>query len=279
MPKKDHSLSQLYDHLSRFTIWIKRFSAFGKLTLTMHKRLQIPPELTDGYRGREASEFINDLTLKKAGLQENQRILDAGCGFGGTIFRWLESQKGYYTGYTLSPYQHKIASREARRRQLTDYCRFQVRNFEEPLKEKFDVIVAIESLLHANELKLTMNNFREGLVPGGKIIIVDDVYHQGNPRADIDVRKLMKNWFLPGLWTRKDYMNGFRESGLRIVEETDLTGLVPVWSRNRLKVYIHFLEWISRIMPRGSLKLLMEAHLGGFRLQRLYSHKKMKYLL
>ena len=106
----ENRLSELYDNLSRYSYLLNRLK--GRNPSTMHKSLRIPEEFQYLYPGKDKSYYLDDLVLKEADLPENPRILDAGCGFGGTIFRWYQQNPGTYHGFTLSKYQQKIANRK-----------------------------------------------------------------------------------------------------------------------------------------------------------------------
>src|SRR5439155_1164148 len=82
-----------------------------------------------------------------AGPTEGAHVLDAGCGFGGTVFHWRARVGGRYEGLTLSRVQLDVARREARRRGVDDVCSFHLRSYDEHLAPEFDVVVAIESLI------------------------------------------------------------------------------------------------------------------------------------
>ncbi len=279
MSEDYQDLIRLYDRLSRITMWIKRLSGPGEISYTMHKVLKIPPESTGRYPGNEKPEFINDLVMEKSGFRENLHVLDAGCGFGGTIFRWLQYHRGHFDGYTLSGYQKKIAEKEARRRKVENYCWFFERSIEDRPEGNYDIILAIESLVHVQNLSETLSNFAVSLLPGGRILIVDDVAVSGDSLTNKYAGMLMENWFLTRIWTRDDYLAGFKKAELKIREETDLTGLVNLLSAHRLQRKIRNLELLIRFIPESMLRGFLMAHLGGYALQQLYHDRRMKYIM
>lgn len=145
-------IPDFYDWLSRYvqlSNWLSyrdRFAAF-----TMHKRLCVPTQ-AGGAGGRTAGlEYVNDRLLEVAdvaGLPPEPRVLDAGCGFGGTVFHWQRRIGGRYDGLTLSRVQLGVARREARRRGIEASCRFHLQSYDAALERDFDAVVAIESLIH-----------------------------------------------------------------------------------------------------------------------------------
>src|SRR5918995_5146884 len=92
-------VGELYDWLSRYT----RLRNALRLrerdgSLTMHKALRLPADESRAYPARFAALYIDDAALAAAALPPHPRVLDAGCGFGGTIFRWHQRVGGQYDG-------------------------------------------------------------------------------------------------------------------------------------------------------------------------------------
>src|SRR5258708_10839256 len=150
---------------------------FGRMgaDLTMHKALEVPPELAGQYAGPDRRLYINDRALEAASLPPEPRVLDAGCGFGGTVFRWHLQTGGTFDGLTLSRVQWKLACREARRRGLESNCRFHLRRYYDPIAECYEAVVSIESLIHSQSFPDTLRNLAQALKPQGKLVLVEDI--------------------------------------------------------------------------------------------------------
>ena len=84
----------------------------------MHKTLAAP----DDDSKAAGLSYVNERLLHLVAPRADDRILDAGCGFGGTIFHWQARAGGTYDGLTLSRVQLDAARREAQRRALGDVC-------------------------------------------------------------------------------------------------------------------------------------------------------------
>ncbi|MGH8471556.1 MAG: SAM-dependent methyltransferase, partial [Gammaproteobacteria bacterium] len=103
-------IPDFYDWLSRYvqlSNWLSyrdRFAAF-----TMHKRLCIPTQAGLALGRTAGLEYVNDRLLEVAGLPPEPRVLDAGCGFGGTVFHWQRRIGGRNDGLTLSRVQLGVA--------------------------------------------------------------------------------------------------------------------------------------------------------------------------
>lgn len=274
------SLSKLYNQLSRFMVWKNFFTRGTRFaSLTMHKTLQIPPEKQSLYNQKNQSEYINDLAFESVLLAENFVVLDAGCGFGGTIFRWYSRRPGHYVGFSLSPYQIRIARNQAVKRGISSYCHFFVKNYEDPLTENYHVILSIESLIHASDLCRAMENLTAALVPGGQMIIIEDMAADDLQSDDSDLLLLKKAWRLNQFPRRSDYLALFQKNGLQVVKESDLTEWVKIGQEQGLKSRKRKLQLLQRILPFQNVSLLVNAFMGGLALEELYRRHHARYIL
>lgn len=271
---------RLYESLSRMEYLLARLRTGRRPEgIPLHKTLRIPPEDAGRYGESESKHYINDLILRTAGLPPEPAVLDAGCGFGATVFHWQERIGGRYTGLSTSRFQVRMARRIARHRGLSDRCRFLFRGFDRPLSEKFDVIIAIESLVHSADLTRTVRNLAGMLAPHGRLILVEDVASERSSDSGGWARAaLQKMWRLWRVPTEADYREAFAAARLRLIRETDLTPRVVLMDENRSGRLEKYLRVALGVSPVPALNDYLRAHLGGLALQRLYRMGEMRYL-
>jgi SAM-dependent methyltransferase len=263
-------VAALYDWLSRW-VQLANWRAYGDryARLTMHKPLAVG----DG----DPMHAVNDRLLAAARLPRQPRVLDAGCGFGGTILRWAAQIGGTYDGLTLSRVQLRVARREARRRGLAERCRFHLRSFDAPIDGTYDAIVAIETLVHAPDFARAVANLAGALAPGGALLIVEDI--PSGEVAPHDAELLARHWSCPRLPSEADYVAAFAHAGLTIEHEDDLTQYV----RARDLATIDRLEQRDarrlRLLPIAPARAILGAYLGGYAIERLYAMGRMRYRL
>ena len=268
-----------YDWLSRYVQlanWLAyrdRFASF-----TMHKQLAVP-QSSDGARRRTAGlEHVNSRLLEAAGLAANPRVLDAGCGFGGTIFHWHSRLGGSYDGLTLSRVQQRVARREARRRGIADNCRFHLQSYDMPVAGTFDAVVAIESLIHSRDLNTTIPNLARSLRPGGVMVILDDMATTNiDDAAPDDARALRDHWGCARYSTQEDYWNAVGLAGLRVSHEDDLTAQVQPRETAVLDRLEKTYTRLYQTLPLTSTRTILSAYIGGLALERLYLKKLVRY--
>ncbi|OGB67128.1 MAG: hypothetical protein A2Y94_13140 [Caldithrix sp. RBG_13_44_9] len=274
------SVATLYDQLSRFMVWQNYFQFCRRITsLTIHKTLHIPPGIKNLYDKKNQGEYINDVVLQSALPGDYPIVLDAGCGFGSTIFRWYSKKPGKYVGYSLSPFQVDKARREAARRGISSHCQFFLKSYDDPIAEKYQYIIAIESLIHANDLQQAVTNLVQALLPGGKLIIVDDMAETDLESDDPDLVLLKKSWSLNRLRIQKQYSAAFKTNHLKLTEQRDFTGQVRVSREKKLKRKKAILQFLLKVMPFNDIRFIVDAYLGGFALEELYRRKKVNYIL
>jgi SAM-dependent methyltransferase len=279
-------IPDFYDWLSRYvqlSNWIAyrdRFAAF-----TMHKSLTVPGVATGARDGLRAGlHYANDRMLalaKAAGLPADPRVLDAGCGFGGTMFRWQQRVGGRYDGLTLSKVQVEVAERHARDCALAGACRFHLRSYDAPLQPEYDAVVAIESLIHAPNLEQTVVNLAGGLRRGGLLLVLDDMATGDlDVVAPADAALVRANWGCPGPFpTDADFRAAIEHAALAVVHDEDLSPLMRIRSEAFLARQERVYTRLRRAIPVAPVRTVVSAFLGGVALERLHGSGDVGYRL
>lgn len=269
----------LYDWLSRFNL-LANLVMFGRTTadLTMHKTLRVPAEHAERYQGAEKRLYITDRALDAADLPPEPQVLDAGCGFGGTVFRWRERAGGTYDGLTLSRVQWKLARREARRRHIEDQCRFHLRSYDEPIGNTYDAVVSIEALVHSPSFEHTLRNLASALKPGGKLVIVEDI-PVDEAEGDCDLEMLRRHWELPEVPSTSRYRAALAATGLRVLHDVDYSAGFLIMPPEKLDSLEARYRKIYNVVPLAGPRFIASAFLGGLALERLYHKGLVQYRL
>jgi SAM-dependent methyltransferase len=263
-------VAHLYDWLSRY-VQLANWRAYGDryAGLTMHKPLCVE----EG----DPMHAVHDRLLEASRLPREPRVLDAGSGFGGTIFRWAARIGGTYDGLTLSGVQLRVARREARRRGLDARCRFHLRSFDAPIEERYDGIVAIETLVHAPDFAGAVANLAHALAPGGALLLVEDVPPEAIPPHDAEL--LARHWSCPRLPSEADYRDAFAANALTLEHEEDLTAHVRMRGVDAVDRAERRYRRLWRLLPFAPARAVLAAYLGGLAIERLYATKRLRYRL
>jgi cyclopropane fatty-acyl-phospholipid synthase-like methyltransferase len=270
-----------YDWLSRYVQlanWLAyrdRFASF-----TMHKRLSVPPG-TEGEGRRTAGlEHVNKRLLEAADLSPKPRVLDAGCGFGGTIFHWHSRLGGSYDGLTLSRVQLRVARREARRRGIDADCRFHLQSYDAPISGTYDAVVAIESLIHSRDLNTTISNLARSLRPGGLMILLDDMAKVNlDSEAPDEARALCIHWGCARYAMEEDYKRALDDASMNVIHEENLTPQVQPRNAAVLDRLEATYNRLYKLIHLTSARTVLSAYIGGLALERLYLKKAVCYRL
>jgi cyclopropane fatty-acyl-phospholipid synthase-like methyltransferase len=270
-----------YDWLSRYVQlanWLAyrdRFASF-----TMHKRLSAPPGTDDKRRKTAGLEHVNNRLLEAAHLPPNPRVLDAGCGFGGTIFHLHSRLGGSYDGLTLSRVQLRVARREARRRGIDADCRFHLQSYDAPVTGTYDAVVAIESLIHSRDLNTTIPNLAKGLRPGGLMVLLDDMAKVNlDSQAPDEARALRIHWGCARYAMHEDYKKALNSASMNVIHEEDLTPQVQPRSAAVLDRLETTYQRLYKVMRLTSARTVLSAYIGGLALERLYLKEEVCYRL
>ena len=266
-------IAAYYDNLSAFLAFARWFGRGGGSQQGATHRF-LAGEADD----TPAPEQLDLLVLEaaiKAGLASAPRVLDAGCGIGGTVFRWRERVQGLYDGLTLSPEQRRRAEAEAIRRGVTEYCRFHLRSYHDPIAGSYDAAIAIESLAHSPNPTTAVANLAAALAPGGLLLIVDDM--PAGPVESNMLARFKACWRCPVLADATNFRAAIAAAGLTLQHEDDLTSRLRPRALLALKVLIAGFGLARRLAPTRRLRDVLDAVLGGFLLEALYRLGAMRY--
>jgi MPBQ/MSBQ methyltransferase len=168
---------------------------------------------------RRLCEVLVDL----AGLSNGQRVLDVGCGFGGTLAMINERSRDMeFVGINIDPRQIDIcrsiapAATNSLSFVVADACALPVP------RGSFDRVVCLEAMFHFASRGEFLRQAAAALRPGGRLAVSDILLTSPGTRAPIAVALLEQivrrdygPW--PELWTDADHIvEDARRSGLML---------------------------------------------------------------
>ncbi|MBL0171171.1 MAG: methyltransferase domain-containing protein [Gemmatimonadaceae bacterium] len=174
-----------------------------------------------------ALENTNRVLADIVGVKAGERILDAGCGIGGSSL-WLARNLGAeVVGITLVPSQVRRARLQADRQGLGGQVRFEVADYTDTKLDdaSFDVVWALESLCHAPVKEAFYREAVRVLRPGGRLVVAEYFRtRRGMPSADeAVVREWLDGWEIPDIDTRDEHVEAAARAGLVSVGVEDHT--------------------------------------------------------
>jgi cyclopropane-fatty-acyl-phospholipid synthase len=120
----------------------------------------------------EAQEAKVELVCQKLALQEGERVLDVGCGWGSFVIHAAKRHGVRAVGITLSEEQARLASQRAREAGVADRVEIRVADYREVSDGPFDAIASIGMVEHVGDEQIDVYARRlHGLLPpGGRLL-------------------------------------------------------------------------------------------------------------
>lgn len=170
------------------------------------------------------------------------RVLDLGCGVGGTS-TWLAQTAGIdVTGITISKQQQQQASMRADRLGLAAHCRFIQADFAHmPELAPMDAAFAIESFVHADDAASFFAMAARCIRPGGRLIVCDDFLASAQPSASAQywVERFRRGWHLNNLVTSEQAMTAAQQAGFILLGQQNLSAHIRAFNAPMLLVLSH----------------------------------------
>jgi tocopherol O-methyltransferase len=185
---------------------------------------------------RQAQLDLVEELLRWGGVTKAQRILDAGCGVGGSA-RYLSRRFGATVlGLTLSPVQAVQAEAFTDRAGLAGTVRFQVRDMMQlrPEDGPFELIWSMESAEHVADKPRLFEIFHDLLAPGGRLLMATWC-HRAEPPALLKpelklLEKIYGYYHLPPMVSPPSLSHYARNAGFTDIETADWSrGVAPFW--------------------------------------------------
>jgi SAM-dependent methyltransferase len=270
-------LAALGGYYDRLAAWTSRARYFGygggRGALTVHRALADPKAAGTPTPGR-----LHDVLLATLGHPPSGHVLDAGCGFGGTMLELATRSTARFTGVTLSARQAAIGRAAIAKAGLAGRIAIEVGNYDAPPQGPFALAIAIESLAHSPDPAASIAAIAARLAPRGRFAIVDDMPEPG-ARGTADLALFQAGWRAPALAGFAELARALVRCGLVIVADRDLTHEVRPRPLERIALLESLNRALHRVAPTAGLRSLLDSYRGGLALERLYRRALMRYRL
>ena len=155
-----------------------------------------------GYRDKKVKNFpqsllrMNEVMMEAAGIKSSDKVLDAGCGIGGSSIFLAEKIRCEVTGISLSEKQIIKAKEIALQKGVADKIRFEVMNYSATTfaNESFDIVWGCESICYADDKAAFIKEAFRLLKPGGRLVIADGFVSDFNNNHNPIIRNWLDGW-------------------------------------------------------------------------------------
>ena len=176
---------------------------------------------------RQATENLIELVVEGLDLDLEARVLDVGCGVGGTS-RYLASQHHCaVVGLTLSAVQVRMATDATNGVADGAWPRFIVGDAAAmPLSGPFDALIAMEVLSHVEDRAAFFGEARRLLRKGGRLGIAAWLKAENLSPNDVALIAAIEEGMLVTLPTRHEYERLLSGAGFELVGYLDISAQV-----------------------------------------------------
>lgn len=226
----------------------------------------------------QAQEILIEKLAQELQLSDNCKVLDVGCGMGGSSLYLAENYKATVNGISLSQTQVEIARNIAQDKKIKQ-VNFQIEDalsLRSFAHDSFDIIWSLESCEQFTDKKLFLEKAFYKLKSGGKLLLVtwcssEEQYHGLEAKK---YKKLCLAFDVPYMPTMDHYHYLLTKQGFKIEKSFDWTNNVKQsWDLG-----------VRLIRAYSFLKILKLAGWRGFRfskqlrlMQDAFSNNRIKY--
>lgn len=181
-------------------------------------------EIIQAFRTNDLATILN-YQIQSIGIEENHKILDAGCGVAGPARYFVAKTKCHIDAVTISEKQFKYANKCISEEDLVPYIKLHLYDYHHidqlfP-KENFDIVYFLESFGHSNDKEKLLKAVWKVLKPGGEVYIKDLFRRVSNNKMvqwkiDNEISKINKAYFYD-VADLNDFLNIVRKIGYVIV--------------------------------------------------------------
>lgn len=208
-----------------------------------------------------AAQQLTETLAREAQVRAGDRVLDVGCGMGGSSIHLARFLDCDVTGVTLSPFQRRWAQGAARWHGVAKRTRFLCDDAEslELPAASFDVVWSVECTEHLFDKPAFIRRAARWLRPGGRMAICAWLAGK-EPQDEAAIRQVYdvcEGFLCPSLATAADYVRWFEEAGLTIERSHDWSGRVwRTWELCRRRVERSGVRWLARLLDRNQALFL-----------------------
>jgi tocopherol O-methyltransferase len=182
---------------------------------------------------------MNEVMIEAGGIATNDKVLDAGCGVGGSSI-FIASQLGCrVTGITLSERQAQQASSNAKQKRVEGLVDFKVMNYCSTsfANESFDIVWGCESICYADDKDKFIKEAFRLLKPGGRLIIADGFVTRFENNDQPVISQWLDGWQVNYLESPDRFSQFMQQSGFINTVYRDISKYTAHSSKRLLRFY------------------------------------------
>ncbi len=199
----------------------------------------------------QAEEAMLSLYCERLKIEDGDKILDLGCGWGATtLYIAMRFPKAHVTALSHSKTQADYINDQAKKMRLTNIKTMTVDINQAELDPVFDKIISIEMFEHVRNHAALLKKLAQALKPGGKLFVHHFCHRKLLYLFENEKSWMAKHFFSGGMMPNFHYLKNFTEDFL----------LSQYWEINGLHYQKTALAWLDNLNKNKSsiIKLFSE---------------------
>lgn len=182
----------------------------------------------------------NKETAESLEIKKDDKVLDAGCGVGGSAIWVAENYGAKVTGITIVDKQIKQATKNAKNRgvdhlvnfELMDYCNTDFPN------ELFDKIYAMESMCYTKSKAVFVKEMYRILKPSGCLVISDAFLDDKTMQKsdELMLKDWMIGWAVPNVSKINNFNDDLKKAGFNEINDKNVNDQIIPSARRIYKI-------------------------------------------
>ncbi|MGH3929247.1 MAG: SAM-dependent methyltransferase [Pseudonocardiaceae bacterium] len=230
----------------------------------------------------DALKNMNRVLAERVAIRPGERVLDAGCGVGGSSLWLAQERDADVVGITLAASQLAMARQYTVRRGMAHRVQFEQADYTATSfpDASFDVVWTVEALCHAPSKAAFYQEAARLLRPGGRVVVAEFV-RTDRPVDALGERLLhdwLDGWAIPDIDTADEHLSHLAAAGFTDVRLDDVTAHTRPSLRRlyRMAYFTYPLAALARLLHIRSA-IQHKNVIGSIRQYQALNHKSWFY--